>query len=348
METVKLGQAVVMETNVKILVTVLVVALVLAGIFLFGDRISSFYKNIIPRGEVIENPEDDIIPGGEIEYIFQLPGEISRDRIGTEELSIPGISAILLNTILEVRRGGKAIVKSNFNPVEDLNPRTEKIEILFKRFLRDAVRVELVYNAKEKGVEAKYFKGGSSSFSYLSCGQVEDASGLNNKEKRALKGIVCARGLGYFVLNVTNSVEEGYCKIKIDGTFVDKISGEGTRKSIDKLLLMLIEGRLNYLRSWREEGPFSDGSIRTRYSCNVGGRFVPCTLTSEGEFLEVEYLAGDEIFYLKEKEVWRMKYPQISKMRVNDGFTIKLFSSGKSAEEIENHCISSIEKGATC
>lgn len=335
----KKGQAVVLDTNVKILIVVIVIVVVLSGIFLFGDKIFMIYDNFVPKTNVPDLP-DEIIPEEKIEYDFSIPEEIDVNQIRRETLLFSEINALLSNTIIEVRRDGKTIVRSNFNPTEDLNPKTEKIEILLKNLIRNDIRIELIYNAKENRVESKLFKGGSEDFSSFFCrDNLEGIRELNSDEQKALKNVICAKSLSDFISNVVRFVREESCLIKINEEFVESVSKGISNEDVDaqKLFLMLKEIRPNYFASWGKEGSLAGGKINTRYSCDIGNSFVPCTFDTFGKFLEVKYQPGDEIFYLKGKEIWRIIYPEV------DG--ILVWNLGL---RVENHCISSIEKGAKC
>jgi hypothetical protein len=246
---------------------------VLSGIFLFGDKIFMIYDNFVPKTNVPDLP-DDIIPEEKIEYDFSIPEEIDANQIRIETLLFSEINALLSNTIIEVRRDGKTIVRSNFNPTEDLNPKTEKIEILLKKWLRKDIRIELIYNAKENRVESKLFKGGSEDFSSFFCrDNLEGIKELNSDEQKALKNVICAKSLSEFISNVVRFVREESCLIK---GFPTRML---TRK---KLFLMLKEIRPNYFASW-ERRVSCGRKIKTRYSCDLGNSFVPCTFDSFGK-----------------------------------------------------------------
>ena len=283
---------------------------------------------MLPKTNVPDLP-DDIIPEEKIEYDFSIPEEIDANQIRIETLLFSEINALLSNTIIEVRRDGKTIVRSNFNPTEDLNPKTEKIEILLKNLIMKDIRIELIYNAKENRVESKLFKGDSEDFSSFFCrDNLEGIKELNSDEQKALKNVICAKSLSEFISNVVRFVREESCLIK-------GISNEDV--DAQKLFLMLKEIRPNYFASWGKEGSLAGGKINTRYSCDLGNSFVPCTFDSFGKFLDVKYQPGDEIFYLKGKEIWRIIYPEVEGILVWD---LSL--------RVENHCISSIEEGAKC
>ncbi len=119
-----------METNVKILIVVVVVALVLAGIFLFGDRFSAVYDNFIPKADVPEDI-DEIIPIEE-RVSYNYDNFKQSGAVESEVLDFGDINQILLESIiLRIDRMGKIIVKSNFNSYEDVNPISEKVVLVF-------------------------------------------------------------------------------------------------------------------------------------------------------------------------------------------------------------------------
>lgn len=354
MGKLKKGQGIILETNVKILIVFIVIAAVLSGIFFFGDRFSAFYNNFVPQNNGPEPFDERIYPDYE-SYRIVIPEKIE-SKIEKQKLSLENVRNILsLHTILEVRRGGKTIVRSNFDSGEDPDPSTRKIELLFDRFFeRNDVRVESVYDAQQNRVVSRYFLGGSSDFSYIYCDSRTTPSSvgeripkLNKGGRSALSNIICARDRDSFAYQVVDAVNKEHCKIKIGNKFIKKIFGDSAEAQKKEVLKMLLGGRSNYRSSWDSGGLLSDGRMNERYSCDFGsGDFVLCVPNSPKGFLkkypsgeevsEIKYKAGDEIFYFKDEGIWRMKYPDVTKL------------SGSSREEVENNCVYSAISGGEC
>lgn len=362
-----------METNVKILIVVVVVAVVLAGIFFFGDKFSLIYDNFIPKTEVIE-PEDEIIPIGErVAYRYDIPSKGDEEKIVSMSAR-EVLDTLGENTILKVNRDGKTIVEGNFQSYEDVNSKTEIIEISFSESLENKFLVYLDYDARLKRAEAKYFISDKPNVIYdLNCigeDKFKETLGfyiLIEKEKEALVKTVCkSNSFVEFVQNVLEMVGDPLgayeCKIKINGEFVDVVPGSTKNEKQDTVFQLLIKNRLNYIPSWGSNGAFlNDVLEKERYSCyfsESGLKKCSKKVDSYGAIsffnnseLSYNLKYGDEIFYVKGNEIWRMIYPDFEIFLGNLEYKSRLdemLSNGEYRWGVENHCYASLIEGGRC
>lgn len=377
-----------METNVKILIVVIVVALVLSGIFLFGDRFSAVYDNFIPKTDVPEDI-DEIIPIEErVSYLYSLRemAEQVEDRADLEKkvsLSATEVEKILeTNTILNVKRQGKIIVQGDFDSHEDVDPMSNKIELSFPGSW--TILVELRYDAKKRKVDGKYssfytragrltldlkdlrcvdntrklFNDGGNFFKYL-----------NSEEIDAVTNIVCnSSGLAFFVENIVNSVRNPFwgtynCQIKLGEEYSDKVFGNTFVEKEASIYRFLDKNRENYVNYWKDGGEFSNNEVLSeRYSCNgVDNKFYPCIeekdvfpirFYSSSSSISYSLERGDEVFYIKDNEVWKIIYPDLIKNENKIEYSLRSGGetalSGEYYKDITNYCYSSLIEGEKC
>lgn len=186
-----------------------------------------------------------------------------------------------------------------------------------------------------------------------------DLPKLNDEEKDSLGKIICSENFSEFVSNIVDGVRgvrfdlyafgRFNCKLIVGDYELRSTPGKDKEAQINYLSSRLTRGRPNYVESWSNGSIFANGGIDKRYLClnKNSGEFEKCIQLKEdkGEPLQAIYDVsysipesdisytvpknGDEIYYVKGNEIWKM-------IISHDG------------REFKNYCYKSLINGEVC